>query len=222
MIGKIGKQLLAGAILLTAAACAAPEEDGERFIDMPDSWKTIDLAEADLTLPLDLPFQIRRLGKRVGEGQVFENLYAFNGVKGYLLTSRVFFGHYSENTMLKLRRAQTFHSFAEDLPEVRRRKLKIGTVQGFSNGDPNTVGHYTLAAAGPLQERCFIARVGYRLVEYSAIERQPGAIDTIVIALLCGDRVEPDALVALLRDVAVVEDRDAFREALSKRPIGTI
>jgi hypothetical protein len=223
VIGRIGKRLLAsGALFALLTACAMPDEGGERFVDMPDDWETVDLAEADLTLPLTLPFEIRHLGKRIGEGQIFENLYSFNGVKGFVLTSRVFFGHYSENTMLQLRRSATFHSFAEDLPEVQRRSLKVGKVFGFSNQDPNTVGHYTVAVSEPRHESCFIARVGYRLVDYNAVARAPGDIDTIVVVQLCDDRLDEETLVDLLRGVEAVEDREAFRQALSRRAVGTI
>ena len=221
-MGKFGKLLVASAALLALTGCATEEPAAERFVDMPDGWQTIDLAEADLTLPLTLPFEIRRLGKRVGEGQVFENLYTFNGVKGFVLTSRVFFGQYSENVMLEMRSSQTFHSFASEMPEVRRRKMTVGKVFGFGNQDLNTVGHYTVAISEPRHERCFIARVGYRLVEYNAVTRGPGDIDTIVVAQLCGDRLDEKALLDLLRDVEAVEDRAAFRKVLSKRSIGTI
>jgi len=88
--------MLAGLVAL--AACATePSDDGSgRFVDMPLDWDEIDLAQADLNLPLVVPLEIASLGRRIGEGQVFENLYTFHGVKGYVLTSRVAFGSWSE------------------------------------------------------------------------------------------------------------------------------
>ncbi|MGE5766353.1 MAG: hypothetical protein ACM35H_04145, partial [Bacteroidota bacterium] len=53
--GRTMLALLAAALLAALAACATeePVDDGVgRTVDMPLEWDDIDLAEADLTLPL--------------------------------------------------------------------------------------------------------------------------------------------------------------------------
>ena len=94
---RAARALTVTALLLLTACVSAPEDDGAgRTVQMPLEWDSIDLAEADLDLPLVAPLEIATLSKRIGEGQVFENLSPFHGVKGYVLTSRVVFGGYTE------------------------------------------------------------------------------------------------------------------------------
>ena len=109
---KFALRVLAVLATVSLAACAAePVDDGAgRSVDMPLAWDTIDLAEADLTLPLITPLEINSLGKRIGEGQVFQNLYTFQGLRGYMLTSRVAFGHYSKRVSGELRSASDFRT----------------------------------------------------------------------------------------------------------------
>lgn len=226
MIGKnrVAVSVLAMASLLWLAACAAPGngETDEHFVELPDKWDRIDLAEADLTLPLTSPLEISALQKRVGEHQVYENLYTFRGVKGYVLTSRVFFGHYSAKVSARLADSDDFAQFAAENPTLQRRDLELATPRSFKHPDQRSRGFYGKALAENRHEDCFVARIGYLLVDYNSVKRQPGAVDTLVVAVLCSDDLDEAALLTLLGDVAVVEDRAKFRKDLSRRGIGTI
>ncbi len=215
---------LAGASLLLLAACASPAvDDGAgRMVDLPDRWDPIDIGDADLDLPLRSPFEISDLRERVGAHQIFENLYTFQGVSGYLVTSRVFFGHFSKNTATEVAEIDAFLSFAEERNLVQRRQLTLAPVRPFRHPRLHGTGYYTKAVSPLRHEDCFIVRVGYLLVEYSSVERKPEDIDTIVAGVLCSDNLDEAAVLTLLSRLEVVEDRDDFRKVLSQRRIGTI
>lgn len=219
---NVSARLLVVAGLLALAACATEEESGDRFVDFPDGAETIDLAETDLTLPLSSPLEIRRVRERVGEGRVFENIYSFHNVKGYLRSSRVFFGHYSENTSRSLNHQGFFEAFVEDRALRGEDGVELGPVYRFQNGDPHTQGFYAFAGEGHYLDECFVARIGYRLVDYASVEREADSVDTIVEAYLCGSLPEKEVLLDFLARVQAVEDRDAYRRELSKHTIGTI
>jgi len=217
--------VLAGAaLLLLLPACATPEADNsdERIVDLPEKWDPIDIGEADLDLPLRSPFEIAELRERVGAHQLFQNLYTFQGVDGYLVTSRVFFGHFSDNASSEVSDLKDFLSFAEAQPIVRRRKLTLAPVKPFRHPDLHSAGYYTKATSELRREDCFILRIGTRLVDYSSVEREPEDIDTIVAGTLCSDRLDEAALLTLLSRLEVVRNREDFRKALSQRRVGTI
>ncbi len=215
---------IAAALLLMLSACATAEvDDGNgRFIALPDEWDTIDIGEADLDLPLGSPYEIDELRQRVGAHQIFENLYTFHGVNGFLITSRVFFGEFARNPSLEIRDEQDFLRFARTLPTVESRRLTVGSARPFGNPDKGSTGYYTKAISELRHEDCFIFRFGYHLVDYSSFGSDPESIDTIVTGQLCGDDLDEAGLLTLLAEVKVVEDRAHFREALSRRKIGTI
>ena len=215
---------LAGAALALLAACAsAPDDDGAgRTVQMPLEWNSIDLAEADLDLPLVAPLEIATLSKRIGEGQVFENLYTFHGVKGYVLTSRVVFGGYTERYSKTLGSLSDFKTHAAELSLPPGGKMTVQDARPFLNGKPLTRGFVATATAEPYHARCFVARIGYRMVDYASVTRAPDVVDTVVDVLLCGDLPRDTALLQMLTKVTAVEDRAAFRRKLSKLPIGTI
>lgn len=224
-IAKTALVLLAAASLAVLAACATdePADDGRgRMVEMPLEWDDIDLAEADLTLPLITPLEIGRLGKRVGEGQVFENLYSFHRLKGHVRTSRVVFGSYTERFSQTLRSLDDFKAYAAALHLPPGGEVKLLETRPFSDGKPTTRGHIATATIPPYHDRCFIARIGYVLVEYASVKRDPDSVDTVVQALLCGRLPSEAALLEMLTEVQAVENRATFRRELAKRPIGTI
>ena len=209
--------------LLALTACAGAEEEGrERLIVFSDDVDTIDLAETDLTLPLNSPLEISLVRKRVGEGRVFENVYSFHNVKGSLRTSRVAFGHYSDNTLRSLRHQGFFEAFAADLSDPLGGVAELGPVYRFQNGDPHTEGFYAFIGEDPYFDRCFVARIGLRLVDYASVERGPDSVDTLVEAFLCGDLPKESALLEFLGKAKAVEDREAYRRKLARDPVGTI
>ena len=210
--------------LLALSACASvPEDDGAgHTVQMPLEWDSIDLAEADLDLPLVAPLEIATLAKRIGEGQVFENLYTFHGVKGYVLTSRVAFGGYTERFSKSLGSLSDFKTHAAELSLPPGGKMTVLDAHPFLNGKPLTRGFVATATAEPYHNRCFVARIGYLMVDYASVTREPDAVDTVVDVLLCGDLPRRTALLEMLTKVKAVEDRAAFRRKLSKSPIGTI
>lgn len=216
----------AAALVLAFAlgACAGePVDDGSGVpIEYPQESEVIDLAETDLTLPLDSPFEISVVRERVSEGQVFENVYNFHHLKGFVRTARVIFGHYSRNTSSNLRTARDFRDYVGDLSIPPADELQLGPVRRFENGDPHTLGHYAFASAEPYHPRCFVARIGYLLVDYASVKREPDSVDTIVEVFLCGKLPPEEALLDFLARVKTVEDREAYRHELSKRAIGTI
>lgn len=215
---------IAAALLLILGACATADvDDGNgRLVALPDEWDTIDIGEADLDLPLGSPYEIDELRQRVGAYQLFENLYTFHGVNGFLITSRVFFGEFARNPSLEVRDEDDFLRFARSLPAVESRRLTVGSAKRFGTPDKGSTGYYTKAISDLRHEDCFIFRFGYHLVDYSSFDSDPDSIDTIVTGQLCGDDLDEAALLTLLADVKVVEDREHFRKALSRSKIGTI
>lgn len=223
--GRAALMLLAAVLLMGLAACATeePVDDGSgRTVEMPLEWDDIDLAEADLTLPLTAPLEIGSLGKRVGEGQVFENLYRFHRLKGYVRTSRVVFGSYTERFSKTLRSLEDFKAYAGELRLPPGGGVTVLEARPFQDGKPSTRGYVATATIPPYHDRCFIARIGYVMVDYASVQRDPDSVDTVVQALLCGKLPTEAALLEMLTKVQAVEDRAAFRRELAKRPIGTI
>lgn len=223
--GRTMLMLLAAALLVALTACATdePVDDGSgRTVEMPLEWDDIDIAEADLTLPLTTPLEIGSLGKRVGEGQVFENLYRFHRLKGHVRTSRVVFGSYTERFSKTLRSLDDFKAYAAELRLPPGGEVTVLEARPFLDGKPSTRGYVASATIAPYHDRCFIARIGYVMVEYASIQRDPDSIDTVVQALLCGNLPAEAALLEMLTKVQAVEDRAAFRRELSRRPLGTI
>ena len=96
--------------------------------------------------------------KRVSEGRVFENVYKFHSVEGYLRTSRVVFGYFSDNTSRSLRHQGFFEAFADDLAIPENGDEEIGPVYRFQNGDPHTQGFYAFTGEDPYFDSCFVAR----------------------------------------------------------------
>ncbi|MEO3427932.1 hypothetical protein AAFN88_03680 [Pelagibius sp. CAU 1746] len=215
--------VLAAALALAACAGEAPDDGSGRPINFPRESQAIDLAETDLTLPLDSPLEINAVSERVGEGQVFENIYAFHKVKGYLRSSRVIFGHFSAKTSRSLRHQGFFEAFAGDRLSARREDARaLGPIYRFQNGDSHTQGFYAVTEEVTLLDRCFVARVGFLLVDYASVKREPDSVDTIVEVFLCGELPPQQVLLDFLAQVKTVDDREAYRRKLSKRAIGTI
>ncbi len=212
------------AALVLAACATEPAEDGSgRPINFPQESEAIDLAETDLTLPLDSPLEISAVRERVSEGQVFENVYKFHEVKGYLRTSRVIFGHFSADTSRSLRHQGFFEAFAGDrLSAPQNEGMELGPVYRFQNGESHTQGFYAFAGEDPYFDSCFVARVGYLLVDYASVPADEDSVDTVVEVLLCGALPPKDVLLDFLAHVKTVDDREAYRHELSKRAIGTI
>ncbi len=218
-----GKTAALAAALALAACAGEPVDDGSgRPINFPQESEAIDLAETDLTLPLDSPFEISVVRERVSEGQVFENVYKFHHLKGFVRTSRIIFGHYSRNTSSDLRTARAFRDYVGDLSIPPADELEPGQVRRFDNGDPHTLGYYAFASAEPYHPRCFVARVGYLLVDYASVKREPDSVDTIVEVFLCGKLPSEEVLLDFLAKVKTVDDREAYRRELSRRTVGTI
>ncbi len=215
---------LAAVGLLALAACATePADDGSGHpINFPQESEAIDLAETDLTLPLDSPLEISAVSERVGEGQVFENIYRFHEATGFLRTSRVVFGHFSANTSRSLRHQGFFEAFAADFSTPSGEELELGSVYRFRNGDRHTQGFYVFAGEDPYFDSCFVARIGFLLVDYASVKREEDSVDTMVEVFLCGALPPEKVLLDFLAQVKTVEDRSAYRHELSKRAIGTI
>ena len=210
--------------LLALMACATePEPDGSgRPITFPQKSEAIDLAETDLTLPLDSPFGIDTVRERVSEGQVFENVYSFHQLRGHIRTARVVFGHYSRNTSRDVRSLHAFQDYARELSLPPGGALTLGRMGRFADEQGETLGFYAMASAEPYHSSCFVARVGYLLVHYASVEREADSVDTIVDVLLCG-RLPPEAdMVSFLEKLRAVENREAYRRELSRRAVGTI
>jgi hypothetical protein len=222
-LGTTAKVAALAALLALTACATEPVDDGAgRTIDMPLEWDEIDLAEADLTLPLVAPLDIATLGRRIGEGQAFENLYTFHGLKGYVLTSRIAFGSYTERFSKTLRSLSNFKAHVAELSLPPGGEIEVLEAQPFLNGKPLTRGYVAKATAAPYHNRCFVARIGYVMVEYASVERDPDSVDTVIEALLCGNLPKETVLLDMLMKVKAVEDRAAFRRELARRPIGTI
>lgn len=211
---------LAAGLLLAGCAATEPEDPNGRIVALPQTWDEIDIGEADLDLPLTSPFEISELRERVGAYQLFENYYSFHGVNGFLVTSRVFLGHFAKNPTREVRDAEDFLRFARGLPVVEGRGLTVGSAKSFKLPDLRSEGFYTKAISEQRHEDCFIFRVGYLLVGQSPVKGDD--MDTIVVGQLCGDDLDEAAVLDLLARVKVVKDRDQFRQALSRRKIGTI
>lgn len=220
----VAGRVAALAALVALAGCASePVDDGNgRPIDFPQESEAIDLGDTDLTLPLESPLAISAVSERVSEGQVFENLYAFHQVTGFLRSSRIVFGYFSDNTARSLRHQGFFEAFAGQLSPPSGDALELGPVYRFENSDSHTQGFYAFAGEDPYFDSCFIARIGYLLVDYASVPAEEDSVDTIVEVFLCGDLPPKQRMLNFLAQLKTVEDRDAYRRELSKRAIGTI
>lgn len=144
------------------------------------------------------------------------------GSCGYVRTSRIVFGSYTERFSETLRSRDNFKVYAATLHLPPGGEVTLLEVRAFSDAKPTTRGYVAAATIPPYHDRCFIARIGYVMVDYASVKRDPDSVDTIVRALLCGNLPSESTLVEMLTKVRAVEDRAAFRRALARRPIGTI
>lgn len=223
VLNAAGRCLGLAALLALAACAGEPVDDGNgRPIDFPQESETIDLGDTDLTLPLESPLEISTVSERVSEGQVFENLYAFHQVTGFLRSSRIVFGYYSDKTARSLRHQGFFEAFAGELTLSSGDALELGPVYRFENSDSHTQGFYAFAGEDTYFDSCFIARIGYLLVDYASVPAEEDSVDTIVEVFLCGDLPQKQRMLNFLAQLKTVKDRGAYRRELSKRAIGTI
>lgn len=212
---------LAALLALTACATEPVNDDSGRFVEMPGKWETIELAEADLTLPLVAPLEIASLRRRVDESHTVEDVYAFQGIEGYVKTTRTASGIYPEAYANQLRAGKPrSNDFIAGLSLPSADKV-IAFPYAFLNGKSRdgrflSRGFTADGSAPPYHDDCFVARTAYLMVDLTAIERTEDAVDTVVEVLLCGKLPKHTALVQMLMQVEVVRDRLSFREALSR------
>src|SRR3546814_4885440 len=69
-------------------------------------------------------------------------LYTFHGLKGYVLTSRIVFGHYTGQVSKRLRSGGAFKLFAEELSLPPGGTMKVLQAQPFTSGDARTQGYF--------------------------------------------------------------------------------
>ncbi len=197
-------------LLISIAACSGVRDGaGTRTsIELPGRWDPITSADADLTLAKTLPIDAASFHRRTDIPQQIEDYYSYDGsegIRGYVVTMRIPDGALSEDIMLEMRQARLFDALIRDQPEATQYQLQIGTISFFRRDHPHTVGHYATAPSGNGQQQCFFARIGKLLVEDNKDGSYPGAIDTLVKAVLCGRRVDEGSLVAALNTMDVAQ-----------------
>ncbi|WP_420345799.1 hypothetical protein [Pelagibius sp.] len=195
-------------VLISIAACSGVQNSAGTgtSIELPGRWDPIASADADLTLAKTLPVDAASFHRRTDVPQQIEDYYSYDGsegVRGHIVTMRVPGGVLSEDIMLEMRQARLFDALIKGRPEATQYQLKIGTISYFRRDHPHTVGHYATAPSGNSQQQCFFARIGKLLVEDNKDSSYPGAIDTLVNAVLCGNRVDEGSLVAALSTMDV-------------------
>ncbi|MGD1880672.1 MAG: hypothetical protein ACFB13_24620 [Kiloniellaceae bacterium] len=213
---------------LTLAACAAAPAGGGRYVENPAAWKTIDLAEADMTLPLVTPIEIASLERQEHGSQERREIYTFQGVEGYVKTTRRIAGAYPETYVQSLKAGYAARPYIAQLSLPSADRIKTQVNWAFLNGKSLdgkflSRGFTAEGAAPPRYDNCFVARTAYLMVDLEAIKRTPDAVDTVVEVLLCGNRgdLPPyNDMVKMLAQIDVVADRDTFRQELADRTAG--
>jgi hypothetical protein len=216
--------------LTILAACVTTPSGGGRYVDKPEEWERVDLAEADLNLPLVAPLEIASLERRVDSGSEREEIYTFRGMEGYVKTTRKIFGIYPEAYARSLRAGHprsTSYIAGLSLPSAEgiNAPFPRAFLNGKSHAGKNLSRGFTAeGAALPHYTHCFVSRVAYLFVKLEAAERSDDAVDTVVEALLCGNRSRNlprhTDLVQMMARIDAVTNRDAFRDALSQPSAG--
>jgi hypothetical protein len=191
---------------ISISACASSSDSNGPEAHFYGEWEEIPVSKADLNLKEAMPLVVGSLHRRSDTNFLVENFYLFtdnNGVEGYIRTIRNPGGSLPEKAMLEMRQARLFHAYARQQPEARQHSLDIGIIRGFPKRDAHTVGHYTTAPYPDATGSCFFAQIGFLLSDGDRSELPPGAIDTLVQATLCGDRVDEQQLVAALQKTAI-------------------
>lgn len=202
-VAAIVLTLLAAASL---AACAAPHGKGGAESLPFGEWQEIDIAQEDLTLTAELPLTIASLYRRSDTKFAVQDYYRLDGrdgVEGYILTLRNPGASLPDSMMLEMRQARLFHAYARRQPETRAHGLDINLVHYFPKRNAHTVGHYTTAPYPDRKGSCFFARIGFLLSGSDPGELPPGAIDTYIQAMLCGDPIDEAQLVAALEKTQI-------------------
>ena len=197
--------LLAAASLV---ACASPHDSGGAESLPPGEWQEIPAAQADLNLAQSLPVKADAIYRRVDATQQVEDYYGFYGgagIEGYVVTTRVPHGSLAEKTMLEMRQIRLLYYLVRDHPVTSQRQLEIGLFHGLKKDSPHTVGDYGTAESRNGQGQCFFGRLGKLLEQENKNGSYPGAIDTAVFAVLCGDDVNEDRLVVALEEAALAK-----------------
>jgi hypothetical protein len=216
------------AVLTTLAACTGAQTGGSSYVENPSEWKTIDLAEADLTLPLVAPLEIASLERRADSSRELQEIYTFQGIEGYVKTTRRIAGAYPEAYAQSIKAGYAAKPYIAGLSLPAVDRIESQVAWAFLNGKSHdgkflSRGFTTEGSAPPRYDHCFIARTAYLMVDLEAIKRTPDAVDTVVEVLLCsnrGDLPRYTALVQMLARIDVVADRDAFRRELARHAGG--
>lgn len=199
------------------SACTSPQDQVRSGVVLEGEWQPISVGQADLNLPSKIHLAVSSLHRRSDTDLAVQDLYGFDGsegIKGYIVAIRNPDSELPESTMLQMRQIRLFHSLVNSLPQARQYNLQIGPTYGrFTNGHPHSVGHYTIAPSMSGQEACFVALVGMLLVEDKGVQLSPGAIDTQIMAVLCGRQINEESWVAALK-----KSNLAARQILTSRP----
>ncbi len=210
------------------AACATSSSGGGSYVDNPEEWQAVDLAEADLNVPLVAPLEVASLQRRVGSGNAREEIYTFHDAAGYVKTSRVIGGTYSESVVRSIRGGSVNRDYIASLSLPSADTIVVPVPWAFLNGRSRagkflSRGFAAGGSAPPRYKNCFVSRVAYLFVELEAVDNNDGeAFDTVVEVLLCGDLPSETDLLRMMAQVDAVKDREAFRAELSRQAAGAI
>jgi len=213
-----------GCLALAACAVQSADDDISHYVKSPSEWQSIELTEADLTLPTVSPLRIASLSRRVNNGEAVEDLYLFHGSEGYVKTSRLIGDIYPESAVQSIRGGSASRDYIANLSLPATESIVVPAAWGFQNGKSRagkflSRGFAAQGSAPPRHDDCFVAHVAYLFVELEAAERSGDTFDTIVEVLLCGGLPRDTDLMQMMVQIDAVRDRAAFRAELARHDI---
>ena len=205
------------AVLLLLSACQTDgmTDSGGRGVQVTE-WKTIDVSEVDLNLPLLLSQKVTKVEYQIRDNSVYHHRLRLDYGKGLVFTEHVPTAWYGFQSEIDLKDIEKFKSTATK--SFGKDFEGFGEVRAIKRHGMKTLGYATVVdVKNPSIGKCFFAHVGYRVKPPTYFDNDVGNIDTFVVARYCDPKVSIDDFAYALEHIDRVKDRAKFKAELAAK-----
>lgn len=202
-------------LLLSACQTDGMRDASGRGVQVSE-WKTIDVSEVDLNLPLLLAQKVTKVEYQLRDNKLYHHRLHLDGDKGMVFTQYIWDAWYDDAAEKSL----------DDI-EVFKKKLSSihsGAVAGTSDirkierKGKRTVGFAAVSdVRDPAKGKCFLSHAGYRVKSKTIYDNDWGNIDAIVVIQYCDPAVTIADFSRALENIDRVKDRAVFAAALAAK-----
>lgn len=203
--------------LLALSACqtTGPKDSSGRNMLLSE-WKPIDASETDLNLPLVLSQKVTKIEYQLRDNALDHHRMRLDYGKGLVFTEYSPQGWYGYQTENEIKDIEKFKASAtkavgdefvgfDEIREIKRKRMK-------------TMGYAALVdVKNPVKDKCFFAKVAYRVKGLTHYDNDFRNVDTFVWARYCDPNVTIDDFAYALENIDLVEDREKYKAALAAK-----